>query len=389
MTTSAASSTSSARSCHRVGRLDRAAPRRPPPQRHRADRLAATRHGRGKAAAPRGVDASASLKEEFGIAILEAMAAGLVVVAPGTGGPATYVTSGESGVLADTASAEALAAACSGTRPGRVAAGRLDRGKHDGRGARPLRRRQDGRHAGRGLQQVAAGRRTARPGAGRRDAARHQPGLRLPPLSPRDAGDGVAAAGERVVVATGRRRPRSGRLRLRARRPAAGARLQPWGHPCRGAAKGEDDSLRGFFDATRRGAVETLAFQARGASDDLLWDPVDGGPRRAAHRRRRAPGPRIVDHLAFSARLALVGAGVHSCRRRARPPVRLPHGRRRGVRLPAGLPDSHRARWAMRSHYLHRLCIDVRDSFTAQWNRSTRHAGAGCCVERRCLRRDG
>ena len=39
------------------------------------------------------------------------MAAGLVVVAPGNGGPATYVTSGESGVLADTASPEALAAA--------------------------------------------------------------------------------------------------------------------------------------------------------------------------------------------------------------------------------------------------------------------------------------
>jgi glycosyltransferase involved in cell wall biosynthesis len=73
--------------------------------------LAAARHGRGEAAAPHGVYVSASLKEEFGIAILEAMAAGLVVVAPGNGGPATYVTSGESGVLADTASPEALAAA--------------------------------------------------------------------------------------------------------------------------------------------------------------------------------------------------------------------------------------------------------------------------------------
>ncbi|WP_221629417.1 glycosyltransferase [Humibacillus xanthopallidus] len=73
--------------------------------------LAATRHGRGETAAPHGVYVSASLKEEFGIAILEAMAAGLVVVAPGNGGPATYVTSGETGVLADTASPEALAAA--------------------------------------------------------------------------------------------------------------------------------------------------------------------------------------------------------------------------------------------------------------------------------------
>jgi glycosyltransferase involved in cell wall biosynthesis len=73
--------------------------------------LAAARHGRGEAAAPHGIYVSASLKEEFGIAILEAMASGLVVVAPGNGGPATYVTSGESGVLADTASPEALAAA--------------------------------------------------------------------------------------------------------------------------------------------------------------------------------------------------------------------------------------------------------------------------------------
>jgi glycosyltransferase involved in cell wall biosynthesis len=73
--------------------------------------LAATRHGRGEAAAPQGIYVSASLKEEFGIAILEAMAAGLVVVAPGTGGPATYVTSGETGVLADTGSQDALAVA--------------------------------------------------------------------------------------------------------------------------------------------------------------------------------------------------------------------------------------------------------------------------------------
>ena len=64
--------------------------------------LAAARWGRGDLAAPDGVYVSASLKEEFGISILEAMAAGLVVVAPGAGGPATYVTTGESGILTDT-----------------------------------------------------------------------------------------------------------------------------------------------------------------------------------------------------------------------------------------------------------------------------------------------
>ena len=42
-----------------------------------------------------------ALKEEFGLALLEALAAGLVVVAPSTGGPPTYVDHGDTGVLVD------------------------------------------------------------------------------------------------------------------------------------------------------------------------------------------------------------------------------------------------------------------------------------------------
>ena len=33
---------------------------------------------------------------------------------------------------------------------------------------------------------------------------------------------------------------------------------------------GEDDALRGFFDATRRGMVETLTFQAEARLSDLM-----------------------------------------------------------------------------------------------------------------------
>ncbi len=73
--------------------------------------LAAVRAGRPGRAAPHGVYVSASLKEEFGIAILEAMATGLPVVAPATGGPATYVDDGVTGILVDTASTPALTAA--------------------------------------------------------------------------------------------------------------------------------------------------------------------------------------------------------------------------------------------------------------------------------------
>ncbi|WP_430647953.1 glycosyltransferase [Agromyces sp. GXS1127] len=73
--------------------------------------LAAARVGMPDLVAPGGVYACASLKEEFGIALLEAMAAGLFVVAPDGGGPATYIEDGATGILAATSDADRLAAA--------------------------------------------------------------------------------------------------------------------------------------------------------------------------------------------------------------------------------------------------------------------------------------
>lgn len=52
--------------------------------------------------APGGIYVSGSEKEEFGLAIVEALAAGLPVVAPSAGGPATYVEHGFTGFLGDT-----------------------------------------------------------------------------------------------------------------------------------------------------------------------------------------------------------------------------------------------------------------------------------------------
>ncbi len=73
--------------------------------------MAAARAGWRGTVAPGGVYACGSLKEEFGLAIVEAMAAGLPVVAPLTGGPATYVEAGRTGLLVDTAHPAALASA--------------------------------------------------------------------------------------------------------------------------------------------------------------------------------------------------------------------------------------------------------------------------------------
>ena len=76
---------------------------------HRANGEVATmlriaRVGLGGLVAPHGIYACTSQKEEFGVALLEAMATGLAVVAPNAGGPATYVHEGSTGCLADTSS---------------------------------------------------------------------------------------------------------------------------------------------------------------------------------------------------------------------------------------------------------------------------------------------
>jgi len=71
--------------------------------------LAAAHLGAAGVCAPDGVYVCASLKEEFGIAILEAMTMGLLVVAPNSGGPATYIEDGVTGVLTDTTDPRRLA----------------------------------------------------------------------------------------------------------------------------------------------------------------------------------------------------------------------------------------------------------------------------------------
>lgn len=73
--------------------------------------LAAAHVGVGDSAAPGGAYVSGSRKEEFGLAIVEALAAGLPVVAPIAGGPSTYVEDGRTGVLVDATDRAALAAA--------------------------------------------------------------------------------------------------------------------------------------------------------------------------------------------------------------------------------------------------------------------------------------
>ena len=80
---------------------------------HRAHRdvirlMAAARVGIDGIVGPAGVYACASEKEEFGLALLEAMASGLSVVGPASGGPSTFIDDGVTGVITDTSTIEGL-----------------------------------------------------------------------------------------------------------------------------------------------------------------------------------------------------------------------------------------------------------------------------------------
>ncbi|MEO5745493.1 MAG: glycosyltransferase, partial [Terracoccus sp.] len=119
------------------------------------------------------------------------------------------------------------------------------------------------------------------------------------------------AAGERVVVATG---PATDSIVSAFGFERVGLQLGRGSNPgvirADAQPEGEDDALRGFFAATRRGAVATLEFQARARGADLLWNPV--GVARAVQDviDEVRPDEIIVDHLAFGARLALTATGT-------------------------------------------------------------------------------
>jgi zeaxanthin glucosyltransferase len=134
--------------------------------------------------------------------------------------------------------------------------------------------------------------------------------------------------------------------------------------------RGEDDALRGFFDATRRGMVETLLFQAGARRNDLLWNPVQIAGEVQQIVARVRPDDVIVDHLAFSARLGLLSAGIRHA------DVVLGHPSALSVGdevygYPAGWPPAF-APAEGELAALRRLCEEVRDGFTAQWNHALR-----------------
>jgi zeaxanthin glucosyltransferase len=174
-------------------------------------------------------------------------------------------------------------------------------------------------------------------------------------------------AGERVVVATG---PATAdivesfgfeRVNLQLGKGSNPGVIRAEEQPT-----GEDDALRGFFDATRRGMVETLSFQAEARLSDLMWEPVRVAREVQAVVAEVRPDAIIVDHLAFSARLALVAAGVPFADVVLGHPSALPVGDE-----VYGFPPSWPAAFdpsPEELRMLRDLCDRVSESFTAEWN---------------------
>ena len=133
---------------------------------------------------------------------------------------------------------------------------------------------------------------------------------------------------------------------------------------------GEDDALRGFFDATRHGMVTTLRYQAEARRTDLLWEPVDRARAVLDLVDRVKPDHVIVDHLAFSARLALAVAGVRYADVVLGHPSALPVGDE-VYGYPPAWPAAFTATGPELAT-LHRLCRDIRDAFTTEWNAALR-----------------
>lgn len=195
-------------------------------------------------------------------------------------------------------------------------------------------------------------------------------------------------AGERVVVATG---PATAAIVEQFGFERVNLQLGKGSNPgvirAEDQPRGEDDALRGFFDATRRGMVPTLAYQAEARLSDFMWEPVRIGREVQAVVASVAPDSIIVDHLAFSARLALMAAGISHADVVVGHPSALPvAGEVYGYppEWPAAFSPS-----AAELAELRALCDRVSESFTSEWNAALAELAPGAAPSRSAFEEHG
>jgi zeaxanthin glucosyltransferase len=187
-------------------------------------------------------------------------------------------------------------------------------------------------------------------------------------------------AGERVVVATGPAvAPLVAEFGFEHQPLVLGRGSNPGVIRPEDQPPGEDDSLRGFFGATRDGMIPTLTYQADARGDDLLWAPRDTSVAVQRVVASVQPDTIVVDHLAFTATLALRAAGIDYADVVLGHPSALPVGDEvygEAVAWPSAFHPDPAAVAALRER-----CIAVRERFTARYNEALLALGGASPVD--------
>jgi zeaxanthin glucosyltransferase len=183
------------------------------------------------------------------------------------------------------------------------------------------------------------------------------------------------AAEEQVVVATGPAvAPLVERSGMRFVELSLGRGSNPGVARAERQPPGEDVNLRAFFDATRRGMVATLRYQAEARAGDLLWQPVQTAQRTLEIVEALKPAEILVDHLAFGATIGLRAAGIPYTDAVLGHPRQLPvAGETYGV------PGAWPAAFQVDAHELaslRTLARSVADGFTDDYNAALRSLSA-------------
>jgi zeaxanthin glucosyltransferase len=185
-----------------------------------------------------------------------------------------------------------------------------------------------------------------------------------------------ADAGERVVVATGPAvAPLVAEFGYEHQALVLGRGSNPGVIRPEDQPPGEDDSLRGFFAATRQGMIPTLTYQADARGDDLLWAPRETSVAVQRVVESVQPDTIVVDHLAFTATLALRAAGIDYADVVLGHPSALPVGDEvygEALSWPSPFHPDPVAVAALRER-----CIAVRERFTARYNEALLGLGGG------------
>ncbi|MBA3288679.1 MAG: glycosyltransferase family 1 protein [Acidimicrobiia bacterium] len=137
-------------------------------------------------------------------------------------------------------------------------------------------------------------------------------------------------------------------------------------------------NLTAFFEATRRGMVPTLHYQATARAADLLWEPASVARAMLTIVDEEEPDAVLVDHLALSATLALRAGGHPYTTFVPGHPSQLPVGDE-----VYGFPTSWPHAFVPRVDELHALrerCEDVTATVTALYNSVLRKLDAGAAL---------